>query len=68
MVHEIEVSADLTDDALKTLASFSNLRSLSIDNKGITEEGVKYLAGLKKLQHLDLFGAKLTDDALTYIG
>ena len=58
----------VTDDWMKQVRAFKNLRNLVMDNAAITEKGLAELKGLTNLQSLYLNRAtKITDAALKEI-
>ncbi len=53
--------SQVTDAALGTLAKFSNLERLHLENTKVTDAGIANLAALKNLEYLNLYGTKVTD-------
>ncbi len=51
----------ITDAGLSTLAKFTNLQRLHLENTAVTDAGVSQLAGLRSLEYLNLYGTKVTD-------
>ena len=51
----------VTDAGCATLAKFTQLERLHLENTAVTDAGVAQLAGLKNLEYLNLYGAKVTD-------
>ncbi|TXJ26670.1 MAG: hypothetical protein E6Q24_11200 [Chitinophagaceae bacterium] len=54
----------VTDDDLKTIGSFSNLRALNLSFTAIKGEGINYLTGLQHLKHLSLSGTAVSSSNL----
>src|SRR5690606_31221816 len=66
------ISVDLnklpvTDNDLKIIAQFSNLRELNLNFTDITGAGLKELVGLKHLKNLSLSGTNVDDKDLQEI-
>ena len=60
--------AGMTDAEVKTIASFTNLRTLRLEANPITDAGAKDIATLKAMTYLNLTNTKVTDagfDALS---
>lgn len=57
----IYAPSGITDEGIKNIAGFQDLRKLQLDGAGITDAGLKHLAGLKNLTDLTLTGTKVTD-------
>ena len=55
----------VTDNGLKTIAGFSNLKSLDLSHTAVTSAGTNDLAKLDKLEFLNLTETKVTPDAIT---
>lgn len=54
----------VTDAGLKSLAKFTNLRSLDLTRTAITSDGLASLTGLKKLEALNLTDTAIDDGGL----
>lgn len=57
-------NASVSDDELKHLAAFTELKSLALNGRGITDSGLKNLITLKKLEALYLRGTRITDGGM----
>ena len=57
----------VSDDGLKTVALFSRLKGLDLDNTGVTEEGLPHLARLTDLEYLRLADLSITDRAVAQL-
>lgn len=57
----------ITDEGLKHLAGWTELRELSLVGTNITDEGLKSLAEMKKLQRLILSDTKVTDEGMQHL-
>lgn len=56
------------DNDLACLSGLTDLRTLSLQGRGIGDAGVAYIAPLKKLRHLEIGGsAALTDEGLRHL-
>ncbi len=55
---------DVTDDALKLLAGFPELRELDLNDTPITDAGLEFLATLPKLDSLRIARTKVTPDGV----
>lgn len=53
-------SLPVTDEDLKIIAEFSNLRKLHLNYTGVTGAGLKHLSKLKNLKEITLWKAKVT--------
>ena len=54
--------AGVTDDMVKTISGFPNLRHLRLEaNPGVTDAAAKAIAGAKTLTYLNLVNTKVTD-------
>ena len=56
--------ADVTDDTLKLLADFPELRELDLNDTPITDAGLEFLATLPKLENLRIARTKVTPDGV----
>ncbi len=56
--------SQITDAGLATLAKFTNLERLHLENTKVGDAGVASLAALKSLEYLNLYGTKVTDAGL----
>jgi len=54
----------ITDDGLKAIESFKNLRRLHLENTKIGDAGLTHLKGLVTLEYLNLYGTQVTDSGL----
>ncbi|WP_245605225.1 DUF2231 domain-containing protein [Niabella soli] len=54
----------VTDEDLKAIGSFSNLRALNLSFTKVKGDGIKYLAGLQHLKQLSLSGTGITTGGL----
>lgn len=52
----------VTDASFSTLAKFTHLRAIHLDNTSVTGNGIEKLAGLKHLTYLNLSGTKITSE------
>lgn len=52
----------VTDASFATLAKFTHLRAIHLDNTNVTGNGIEKLAGLKHLTYLNLSGTKITSE------
>gem|GEM_PF-6929612 len=59
---------NIGNESLKTLQSFSALRSLKISGSKLTDEGIAHLVALKNLEELNFYRTKITDKAMNSIG
>ena len=57
-------NSTITDSALFTLSSFSNLRRLQIDHTQITDSGLAYLKKLAELRYLNLVSTNVTAEGV----
>lgn len=57
----------ITDNALKDISGFKNLRKLHLENTLITDAGLNELTDMPHLAYLNLVGTKVTDDGLKKI-
>jgi predicted CXXCH cytochrome family protein len=57
----------VTDNDLKTIAQFENLRTLNLDFTDITNDGLSNLASLKYLNSLSLSGTKIDNKNISVI-
>ena len=53
--------SQVTDAGLASLAKFTNLERLHLENTKVSDAGIASLAGLKSLEYLNLYGTKTTD-------
>ena len=53
--------AGVTDAEIKTIATFTNLRTLRLEANPITDAGAKDIATLKAMTYLNLTNTKVTD-------
>jgi hypothetical protein len=53
----------VTDEGLRHLSTFRELRRLDLRDTNVTDAGIKHLKGLRKLQILNLLGTKVTETA-----
>ena len=53
--------SQVTDAGLASLAKFTNLERLHLENTKVSDTGIASLAGLKSLEYLNLYGTKTTD-------
>ncbi len=60
-------SSRVTDDGMKHLPAFTNLRKLDFNYPGITEAGLQHLHKLKNLRELHLGTVALTDRGLAHV-
>lgn len=54
----------ITDEDLKIIGGFSNLRTLNLSFTSIKGEGINYLTGLQNLKHLSLSGTTVSSNSL----
>ncbi|HEX2846490.1 MAG TPA: DUF2231 domain-containing protein [Chitinophagaceae bacterium] len=54
----------VTDEDLKIIGSFSNLRALNLSFTAIKGEGINYLTSLQQLKHLSLSGTAVSSNNL----
>jgi cytochrome b561 len=59
--------AGLTDAELKTVAGFTNLRILRLEDNAVTDAGLKELTTLKSLNYINLSNTKVTEAGLEVI-
>ncbi|SDF05947.1 c-type cytochrome domain-containing protein [Terriglobus roseus] len=52
----------VTDASFTTLAKFTHLRAIHLDNTNVTGSGLEELAALKHLSYLNLSGTKITSE------
>jgi hypothetical protein len=57
-----------TDDDLRVLAAFKQLKTLDLGHTPITNAGLQRVAGLAELKVLIAPGIKATDDGMKYVG
>jgi RNA polymerase sigma factor (sigma-70 family) len=57
----------VTDDDLKTLGAFKNLRELELMDTAVTDAGMRHVAGMANLQALNIQGTKVTDEGLKHL-
>lgn len=55
----------VTDASFTTLAKFTHLRAIHLDNTSVTGIGIEKLAGLKHLTYLNLSGTKISSEGAT---
>ncbi len=68
-VAQLDLSkTEVTDAALKPLASLERLVRLDLHGTQIGDAGMKHLSGLKHLRYLNLYGTQVTDAGLQSIG
>ncbi len=53
----------VTDASFTTLAKFTHLRAIHLDNTSVAGNGIEKLAGLKQLTYLNLSGTKITSES-----
>lgn len=54
----------ITDEALKTLATYPRLTRLDLRKTKVTDKGVEYLTACKNLTYLNLYGTEVTDASI----
>lgn len=59
--------SDVTDEGLKEVSRFTNLKVLFLGGTKIGDSGLKHLANLKKLEELTLIGTKVTDKGMEHL-
>jgi cytochrome b561 len=59
--------AGVTDAEVHTIAGFTHLRRLRLEENAITDAGAKDIAGLKDLTYLNLTNTKITDAGFTAV-
>ena len=65
---ELKLSrTSITDEGLKELSGFTNLRRLFIDNTSISDQGIESISGNNDLTYLNLVGTGLTDQGIQYL-
>ena len=60
-------NAHIDEQALRTLATLKDLRSLDLQIAGPTDEGLQHLAALTELRSMSLGGGEVTDEGLMAI-
>lgn len=60
--------SQITDAAADTLAKFTNLERLHLENTKISDAGLAKLAALPALEYLNLYGDKVTDAGIAAFG
>jgi Leucine-rich repeat (LRR) protein len=66
-LEDLGLFGHFTEEALKPIATLTNLKHLSCESGGITSESAKYLAPLVNLEYLNLGGEPIGDDGLRYL-
>lgn len=57
-------SNEVTDEHLKIIAKFQNLRKLKLEKNPITDAGVTYLSVLEKLESLNVYQTNITQSSI----
>lgn len=65
VVHLDLKKTEVTDEGMRTISQFGNLRRLMLNETPVSDEGVKALAGLPALESLSLFDTQVGDDGIS---
>jgi Leucine-rich repeat (LRR) protein len=67
-VHQLSVASSLiTDRAIETVKTSSELHTFELHGAGISDAGLTQLSGLRNLRRLDLSRTRITDNGLTLL-
>lgn len=65
-IHTLNLArTKVSDDGLKAIENFKNLRRLHLENTKITDAGLTHLKNLTNLEYLNLYGTQVTDSGLS---
>ena len=66
-LEELQLMCPITNDTLKEVASFQNLRALDVQHTAITDDGLRYLAAAPALRLVVLDGTSISDRGLSHL-